>query len=144
MGGNSWRRVCLWVTKSLYHLHDSFTINVLLFEEQLTKYSNAIPLQLWIFLPQNSWFPLLYTSHSSVAILLHAHFVFCPPSGLIFSTRVSGNRQLNRLRWVLWWEWRSPYTSSSPTTWSLLGDLQNDIPANCSRNTVWYCMTLCP
>jgi hypothetical protein len=39
--------VCEWL-KSSYHLHDSSTINVLLFEEQLAKYSIAIPLQLWI------------------------------------------------------------------------------------------------
>ena len=96
MRGNSWRHVCMWVTKSLDHLHDSFMINVLLFEEQLAKYGTIIPLQLWIFLPQNSWVYLSCLPHLQLwPYCFYTHFVFCPPSGVLtFFTRVSGNRQL--------------------------------------------------
>jgi hypothetical protein len=127
MDRTSWRHVvCMWVAKSLVHLHDCSMINVSLCEEQLSQvqYHNSSPA---IFLPPNSWLPSpVYHSFSygiqvAVSILLPCTFCILHTSWLLFFTRVSRNSNLNRLRWVQLWVWRHLLLHSSlPTTWSLL------------------------
>jgi hypothetical protein len=75
----------------------------------------------------------------------HAHYVFCPPCGLlIFFTRVSGNRKLNRLSWVQWWAWRNlPLHLSLPTTvhdlfWGICRIPPQQTTVGIQYGTVWH------